>query len=273
MPNRFIKESICKSETLDLLSAEEERLFYRLIVNCDDYGRFDAKPAIIKNQCFRLNDGKIKTETVEQWIKGLHKVDLILLYQNSNKVFLQFVTWEDHQQRRAIKSKYPAPDDDGSTLIAFDNNCNQLNPVLAEDDRTRIRIRIRNTDIKKGGSRGKINYTPLFEETYKNYPRPEAKADTFNNWNLLLATYTEEQLKMFADNYRQYHESIPETDRGFPYSSNNFFGKKAYYLDFKEPKKWEGKSKPGQQSKTPQKGNFDQRKYSDSELNALYKEV
>jgi len=52
LPNRFIKESICKSETLDKLTAEEERLFYRLIVNCDDYGRFDAKPSIVRMAAF-----------------------------------------------------------------------------------------------------------------------------------------------------------------------------------------------------------------------------
>lgn len=39
MPNRILKESITTSETLDSLSAEEERLFYRLLVICDDYGR------------------------------------------------------------------------------------------------------------------------------------------------------------------------------------------------------------------------------------------
>ena len=35
MPNRIIKETICTSDTIDLLNAEEERLFYRLLVNAD----------------------------------------------------------------------------------------------------------------------------------------------------------------------------------------------------------------------------------------------
>jgi hypothetical protein len=45
MPNRNIKESILTSDTLDILTAEEERLFYRLIVICDDYGRTESKPS------------------------------------------------------------------------------------------------------------------------------------------------------------------------------------------------------------------------------------
>lgn len=45
MPNRMIKESICTSETLAQLTPEEERLFYRLLVNADDFGRFDGRAA------------------------------------------------------------------------------------------------------------------------------------------------------------------------------------------------------------------------------------
>ena len=42
MPNRIIKESICTSCEIDSLTPEQEVFFYRLIVNCDDYGRMDA---------------------------------------------------------------------------------------------------------------------------------------------------------------------------------------------------------------------------------------
>lgn len=119
-----------------------------------------------------------------------------------------------------------------------------------------------------------IEYTPLFEIAYKNYPRPQAKSDTFRNWNSLLKQYTEEQLLQFAENYKLYLESIPEADRPFAYSSNNFYGRKAYYLDFMELKLWEGKSKTGPvkgSAKGPvNRGNFEQRKYSDEDFEKLY---
>ena len=54
MPNRILKESICTSDTIDQLSWFEEVFFYRLIVNCDDYGRMDARPAILKARLFPL---------------------------------------------------------------------------------------------------------------------------------------------------------------------------------------------------------------------------
>ena len=56
MPNRILKESICKSEEIDLLSWFEEVLFYRLIVSCDDFGRYDGRVKIIKGTCFPLKD-------------------------------------------------------------------------------------------------------------------------------------------------------------------------------------------------------------------------
>ena len=54
MPNRIIKESICISASIDLLSDKAENLFYRLIVNCDDYGRIDGRPIIIQTKCYPL---------------------------------------------------------------------------------------------------------------------------------------------------------------------------------------------------------------------------
>ena len=54
MPNRIIKESVCTSDSVDGLSWFEEVFFYRLIVNCDDYGRFDARPAVLKSRLFPL---------------------------------------------------------------------------------------------------------------------------------------------------------------------------------------------------------------------------
>ena len=57
MPDRIIKESSCTSDTLNGLSDFEERFWWRLVVNCDDYGRFDARPSVLKSRLFPLMDG------------------------------------------------------------------------------------------------------------------------------------------------------------------------------------------------------------------------
>lgn len=110
MPNRIIKESVCRSDTIDSLSWFEEVFFYRLIVVCDDYGRFDGRPAIIKGACFPLKED-ITKKHISEAIEKLSTVGLIRGYEVLGRPYLQLTTWNCHQQIRAKKSKYPAPDD------------------------------------------------------------------------------------------------------------------------------------------------------------------
>lgn len=114
MPNRILKESICRSDSIDSLSWFEEVFFYRLLVVCDDFGRFDGRIAIIKGTCFPLKD--ITNKDIEKALNKLSAVGLIRAYEVQGRPYLQLVTWEKHQQIRAKKSKYPS----------FDNTCNQM---------------------------------------------------------------------------------------------------------------------------------------------------
>ena len=114
MPNRILKETICTSDSIDGLSWFEEVLFYRLIVNCDDYGRFDGRPAIIKNRLFPLKE-KLTISTVSNAINALASAGLVVLYVFEGKPFLYLPTWNEHQTVRAKRSKYPAPDESVKT--------------------------------------------------------------------------------------------------------------------------------------------------------------
>ena len=78
MPNRIIKESICTSDDIDRLSWFEEVVWYRLIVNCDDFGRFDGRPAIIKNRLFPLKDS-ITLKAVSAAINKLVSFGMVAL--------------------------------------------------------------------------------------------------------------------------------------------------------------------------------------------------
>ncbi|SCJ42559.1 Uncharacterised protein [Anaerotruncus sp. 2789STDY5834896] len=108
MPNRIIKESICTSDTVDELNWFEEVVFYRLMVNCDDYGRMDGRPAIIKSRLFPLKSS-VTEHSVCEALERLAAVGLVLMYACSGRPYLQLVTWERHQRIRNQKSKYPAP--------------------------------------------------------------------------------------------------------------------------------------------------------------------
>jgi len=144
MPNRIIKESICTSDSIDKLSWFEEVLFYRLIVNCDDYGRFDGRPAIIKNRLFPLKES-LTTKAVSEAVKTLASAGMVTLYEFEGKPYLYLPTWNDHQSVRAKRSKYPQPE---STGKPSESNCNHLlandckcprNPIQSESNPNPIR--------------------------------------------------------------------------------------------------------------------------------------
>lgn len=129
MPNRILKESICSSEEIDSLSWFEEVLFYRLIVKCDDYGRYDGRLKFVKNSCFPLKD--ITEKDVEKALYKLSAVGLVRAYEAQGRPYLQLVTWEQHQNIRAKKSKYPAFDETCIQMYSSENDCSR-NPIQSE---------------------------------------------------------------------------------------------------------------------------------------------
>lgn len=118
MPNRIIKESICTSEEINSLDDLAECFFYRLIVNCDDFGLLDARPAILKAKCYPLKS--IDINCIQMLLGKLQAIGLIRLYSVDGKNFLLIKSWNKHQQVRAKRAKFPLPTDD------YDINCNQL---------------------------------------------------------------------------------------------------------------------------------------------------
>jgi hypothetical protein len=130
MPNRILKESITTSCEVDNLSAEEERFFYRLIVICDDFGRMDARPPVLRARCYPLKLDSIKDKDIEKWLKALVEQKLIFIYKVNGKPFLQMTTWDKHQQKRAKKSKFPAPDEG---MISNDINRYQMQSYVPEN--------------------------------------------------------------------------------------------------------------------------------------------
>lgn len=144
MPNRIIRESICTSDSVDKLSWFEEVLFYRLIVNCDDFGRFDGRAAVVKNRLFPLKEN-LTLKTVENALHGLASAGLIALYVFEGKRFLYLPTWGKYQTQRAKVSKFPSPDDGKQ---AGEIICKQMRadvPVF-ENRESRIEFAIRDAE-------------------------------------------------------------------------------------------------------------------------------
>lgn len=130
MPNRILRESICTSDTIDKLSWFEEVLYYRLIVNCDDFGRFDGRTVVIKNRLFPLKDN-LTLKTVEAALHGLANAGLVALYEFEGRRFLCLPTWGKYQTQRAKVSKYPAQSD-GTPSDASTRNLLQADEIICK---------------------------------------------------------------------------------------------------------------------------------------------
>lgn len=83
-------------------------MFYRLLVNVDDFGRLDARPAVVRSKCFPLKD-TINNKEVADLLAELQRIGLILLYESNACAYLQMLKWDNIP--RAKESKFPAPDD------------------------------------------------------------------------------------------------------------------------------------------------------------------
>lgn len=127
MPNRIIKESICTSDDIAKLTWFEEVVFYRLMVTCDDFGRYDGRISILKSRMFPLNPS-VTEKSLENAVNKLSTCGLVMLYINDGKPYLQLTAWHKHQQIRNKKSKFPAPTEDTIYIPekSFDSICNQL---------------------------------------------------------------------------------------------------------------------------------------------------
>lgn len=144
MPNRIIKESITTSLQIEPLSYQAEVLFYRLMVNCDDYGLMHGHPSIIRAKCYPLRIDKVKDKDIEQWLSELIKQNLLFLYTANGVCYLKLTNWDKHQQKRAMHSKYPQPHEGEvacNQLISDDSNSNQPQSNVPEKRETRNDIR------------------------------------------------------------------------------------------------------------------------------------
>jgi hypothetical protein len=89
---------------MDGLSAEAERLFTRLIMRADDYGRFHSDHRLVKANCFPLADD-IKAADIGPWLSELSDRGLIVLYEVDGRKTLAIANYG--QRLRTSRAKFP----------------------------------------------------------------------------------------------------------------------------------------------------------------------
>jgi hypothetical protein len=128
MPTRYLKPGICDSPHIDAIkSAQAECLYYRLLVTVDDYGRYDARPALVKARCYPLRE-TYTSKQVQAWLLELHTAGLIALYGTENGEYLQILRWDN--KPRASESKFPPIPTDADGCIQVYANAGIPRTVL-----------------------------------------------------------------------------------------------------------------------------------------------
>lgn len=190
MPNRILKESICTSDEIDGLTAFQETVFYRLIVNCDDYGRMDARPSILASKLFPLKRTSIRESQIEDALRALTSADLVKVYRVHGKPILQMNTWDRHQTIRAKTPKYPGPEEaEESGMYASASNCNQMKADASRCPRNPIQSNTYSYSESESNTRAGARETAAeeFERFWLVYPKKVGKKAAFKAFLLAVA--------------------------------------------------------------------------------------
>ena len=132
MPNRIIKDSIHTSESVEKMTDFQFRLWINLITYVDDFGRGDARPAVIKGTCFPLKE-RLTLKDIEVALNALAGIGCVGLYEVDGKPYLYLPKWGSHQTIRNKKSKFPAPESACNQIKSNDCKCPR-NPIQSESN-------------------------------------------------------------------------------------------------------------------------------------------
>lgn len=174
IPNRILKESICISDTVDKLDWFSEVFFYRLIVNVDDYGRMDARPAILRARLFPLKS--VSDRKIADTLAALQEAGCVELYEVRGAPYLCLPSWDKHQTIRAKRSKFPAPPSASScTQMHADARRCSRNPNQSES------VSVSESEPAAGDGA----MVRAFEAFWRAYPRQQRKYDAWQEWQKL----------------------------------------------------------------------------------------
>lgn len=147
MPTRYLKAGIRDSEAIEKLSPTAENLYYRLLVTVDDFGRYDARPPMVKAACFPVKDS-INAAKTEVLMKELAEHGLVEIYMVQGKPYLQMTKWDNIP--RAKESKFPA--NECSVIQLYATVCDNHTDVPLTETETETKTKTKTVNAPEGVS-------------------------------------------------------------------------------------------------------------------------
>ena len=105
---------------IDSLDAHAERFFVRLMMKCDDYGRFHSDPLLLKSALFPLKPD-IRPTDISRWLAECDRAGLLRCYVAANsRKYIEVLNFK--QRRQWMKSEHPPPEGQMSLPIEPQKN-------------------------------------------------------------------------------------------------------------------------------------------------------
>ena len=113
MGNRILRDSILISPDIDALSWRSEAMFYRLLTVCDDYGRSNAEPRLLRAYLCQLRTHDLTVQDITEFLEQLEELGLISTYEVAGRPYLAVTNFREHQRgnQRHPKTDFPDPND------------------------------------------------------------------------------------------------------------------------------------------------------------------
>lgn len=174
MPNRILKESIKTSEEINRLSWFEEVVFERLIVTVDDYGCFDGRVIVLKNELFPTKDN-VTRKAIEDAVAKLERVNLLTRYEVEGRPYIHLNTFEAHQRVRNQRRKYPEPPQ--KTCQSIDGQLSDNCQLESESNPIRIQSESETESESKSepAFEAKYDWSPEFESAWNAFCEMRSK--------------------------------------------------------------------------------------------------
>jgi len=138
---RILSNKICSDKKINSISEGAENLFYRLLTQTDDAGRYYGEPDLIKGFCYPRRNN-ISVEIIKKRLAELQKVGLIILYKVNEEIYLYFPNFSKYQKLRSdIKPKIEFPEPVTNSIQSVTDSKQIVSNSSIEDKISKDKIR------------------------------------------------------------------------------------------------------------------------------------
>lgn len=181
MPTRLVREGILDSDRINQLDWPEEVFYRRLMSKVDDYGLFDARPAILRTTLYPLKVDRVREADISRWIAACVKAGVLALYSHGGKPYGQML---DTKWQARSEPKHPLPPwGKGERPHASANNCLQPNAGESSGEQPQAPVTVfGGVDVDEGGDEKK----PPRKRAAPPPPAPEGVSEqVWADWTAL----------------------------------------------------------------------------------------